>query len=99
MALLIKADGTEETIIPAGDNGHLTYDQIRKAIGGGYVEHVETDPEQAQGFRHIYMDEEGKLKSFPLNEKATMMSAYTMPGDMLVGDVLFCTDEENMGDE
>lgn len=99
MALLIKADGTEETIVPAGDNGRLTYDQIREAIGGGYVEHVETDPERAQGFSHIWLDEEGKMKGFPLNEKATLLSFYTMPGDMLVGDVLFCTDEENMSDE
>lgn len=96
MALLIKADGTEETILPAGDDGHLTYDQIRKAIGGGYVEHVETDPDQAKGFRHIYMDEEGKLKRFPVNERATELSVWTAPGDMLVGDVIFCTDEEDM---
>jgi hypothetical protein len=99
MALLIKADGTEETIVPAGDNGRVTYDQVRELIGGGYVEHVDTDPARARGFSHIWLDEEGKMKRFPLNEEATRLSVYTMPGDMLVGDVLFCTDEENMGDE
>lgn len=96
MALLIKADGTEETILPAGDDGHLTYDQIRKAIGGGWVEHVETDPARSKGFCHIYLDEEGKLKRLPINERATEMSAWTAAGDMLVGDVLFCTNEEDM---
>jgi len=98
VALLIKADGTEEQITPAGDNGRLTYDQIRKLIGGGYVEHVQTDPDKAQGNGHVYLDEEGKLKGFPHNAKATKMSVYTQPGDVLVGDVLFCTTAEDMSD-
>ena len=96
MALLIKADGTEETIVPAGDDGHLTYDQIRAAIGGGWVEHIGVAPAVAHGNQHAYMDEEGKFKQFPPNEEATRLSTYTMSDDTLVGDVLFCTDEEDM---
>ena len=96
MAYLVKADGTTEIIEGEGDDGHLTYDQIRKLIGGGYVEHVETDPKQAMGCRHIYLDEEGKLKNFPPNVKATEMSVFTQAGDTLVGDVVFCTDDEDM---
>lgn len=95
MALLIKSDGSRETIRGERD-GKLTYEQIRKAIGGGYVEHVETDPAQAEGYTHVYLDEEGKLKSFPPNPEATKLSVFTMPNDTLVGDVLFCTDAENM---
>lgn len=94
MALLIKADGTKEIIIPTGPNGELTYDEIRKAIGGGWVEHIEVDPDVAEGCSHAYMDEEGKIKRLPANRKATEMSTYTMAGDVLCGDVLFCTDAE-----
>lgn len=97
MALLIKANGTVQEVKPAGEDGRLTYDQIRECIGGGWIEHVETDPERARGNSHVYCDEEGKLKNLPENMVATLMSAYTMPGDVLCGDVLFCTAEEDMG--
>lgn len=96
MALLVKADGTEEGVTPDGEDGHLTYDQVRALIGGGYVQHLAIDPEVANGCAHAYMDEEGKLKQFSLNKKATELSTYTMPGDTLCGDVLFCHDAEDM---
>jgi len=96
MALLIKADGTEIAVVPEGEGRRLTYAQVREAIGGGYVEAVATDPAKADGYSHIYLDEEGKLKRLPANAKATAMSNYTMPGDVLCGDVLFCTSEEDL---
>ena len=98
MALLIKPDGSHEELTPAGKNGRLTYDQIRAAIGGGYVQHIETDPE-ATGYAHMYMDEEGKLKKFPPNWEATKLSTYTMPHDVLVGNVVVCNDAEDMRSE
>lgn len=96
MALIVKADGSREELKGAGEGGRVTYEQIRAAIGGGYVEHVDTKPEKAEGHSHIYMDEEGKYKDFPINVEATTMSAFTQPGDFLVGDVVFCTDAEDM---
>lgn len=96
MAKLIKADGTTVDITPAGDDGHLTYDQIREAIGGGYLEHVAVDPAVTGGFSSAWLDEEGKMKALPYNENATVMSTYTSPMDMLCGDVLFCTAEEDL---
>jgi hypothetical protein len=96
MALLVKANGIHEEIKGEGPDGHLTYKQVRSLVGGGLVEHVETDPKKAQGYSHIYLDEEGKLKGFQPNLPATLMSAFTRPSDVLVGDVVFCTDEEDM---
>lgn len=99
MALLIKADGTEEQITPAGEDGHVTYDQVQSLVttgDNGLVQHIILDPKEARGFRHAWMDEEGKLKKLPMNKKATKMSTYTLPDDTLCGDILFCTDEEDM---
>jgi len=94
MALLIKSDGTREEITGAGPDGSIAWDQIKKAIGGGYVEHVVTDPDRAEGYSHIWLDEEGKNKGFPRNAAATALSVYTAWDDILSGDVLFCTEEE-----
>ncbi|MAG67107.1 MAG: hypothetical protein CMK74_14795 [Pseudomonadales bacterium] len=94
MALLVKVDGTRETVEGEGDNGKLTYDQLKKAIGGGYLELVSCDPAMTEGHVAFYCDEEGKLKHFLPNEKATMWSTYTAPNDVVCGDVIFLKPEE-----
>jgi len=94
MALLIKADGAQEEVNGEASDGSLTYEQLRKAIGGGYIEIVACDPEVTKGYTNLVCDEEGKLKSFPINDKATKLSTYTAPTDLICGDVLFCKDGE-----
>ena len=89
MALLIKADGTRVEIKGEKKNGALTWEQVTSAIGGGYVQMVACDPKITGGYNRYYCDEEGKLKLFPPNLEATKLSTYTMPGDVLVGDILF----------
>lgn len=98
MALLIKADGTRQEITPAGENGKLTYDQIVGLVtpDKGFIERITTDPKSAEGNSIVYLDEEGKLKQLPFNPKATEMSTYTAALDFLCGDVLFCTENEDM---
>lgn len=98
MALLIKPDGSHEELTPAGEDDRLTYDQIRAAIGGGYVQHIETDAEST-GYAHMYMDEEGKLKGMEPNWEATKLSVFTAPHDILVGNVVVCNDAEDMRSE
>lgn len=95
MALHIKADGTKETIVGTGENGTIEWAQIKAAIGGGYVEHVTCDPDKTGGYSHIYLDENGKFGDAKPNREATKMSTHTAHGDVIVGDVLFCTEEEN----
>jgi len=81
MPVLIKADGTERDV-----SGRLTLDAMQ-ALVGGHVQHV-TAPDG----RHLFVDEDGKLKHKAVNHKATELfyPAY----DTIVGDVLVLTPEE-----
>lgn len=91
MGLLIKVDGTRSEVKGNKPNGALSYEQLKAAVGGGYIEAVQCDPAVTGGYDHYYCDEEGKLKDFPPNREATKLSTYTMPDDVVVGDVIFCT--------
>lgn len=88
MALLIRADGTRKEIQGTGERDTVVWNQIKDAIGGGFVQMFECDPDVAEGHHVVCCDEEGKLKAFPPNPEATKLSTYTAPGDMLVGDML-----------
>jgi|10_taG_2_1085330.scaffolds.fasta_scaffold00018_78 hypothetical protein len=94
MALLIKVDGTQEEVNGKNDDGSFILDQLKGAIGGGYIEVVACDPKVTGGYSCFVCDEEGKLKQFPANERATELSTYTSAFDVVCGDVLFCKEEE-----
>jgi len=89
MAMIIKVNGTVEHVVGEGESGELTYEQIREAIGGGFIERVMCNPEVTEGHDHFYCDAEGKLKSLPVNIKATELSTYTSQYDVVCGDVIF----------
>ena len=81
----IFADGRVIPYSPAG--ACYTLDEMKQAVGGGYIQIVET----LDG-RLMVLDEEGKLKGFPLNQAATAL--YRFGGDdPIVGDVLVCGPE------
>ena len=63
MARLIQPDGTETQVTPKGKKWTLA--EMQLLIGG--------DIQEMPGVRglRMYFDEEGKLKSLPLNQKAT----------------------------
>lgn len=90
MGLLIKVDGTKTEVKGNKPDGALSYEQLKDAVGGGFIEAVQCDPTATGGYDHFYCDEEGKLKGFPPNREATKLSTYTMPDDVVVGDVIFC---------
>lgn len=83
----ITTDGTVTEIPNTG------YESIREAIGGGYLEIV------PMGAAHgAYIDEEGKLKSLPVNRIATLLwyKRFGYRDDMLCGDcVIVRTVNEN----
>ena len=83
--LIIRVDGTQEEYLPA-DGRHYTLEELKKAIGGGYIEIVHTKDD-----RLMVLDEEGKLKGFPVNPVATGLYRYGYQ-DPIVGDVLVCED-------
>ena len=80
---IIHVDGTREECQPANGK-HYTLEELKKAIGGGYIEIVKT-----RDGRLLVIDEEGKLKGFPVNPVSTALYFYGGQ-DPIVGDVLVC---------
>ena len=80
---VIRVNGTREECLPA-DGRHYTLEEMQRAIGGGYIEIVHT-----RDGRLMVMDEEGKLKGFPINRVATALYRFG-DQDPIVGDVLVC---------
>lgn len=89
MALLIKADGTQTEVAP--QNKVFTADELRQHIGCQYFEYVSL----ADG-RSMWLDEDGKHLSKPINWTATQMlrSAGGILGDFVAGDVLVTAPKE-----
>lgn len=81
--LIIRADGAQQEYLPANGR-HYTLEELKKAIGGGWIEIVHT-----RDNRLMVMDEEGKLKGFPINRVATALYVHGLQ-DPIVGDVLVC---------
>ena len=80
--VLLHADGRVTPYPPAACQCY-TIQELRSAIGGGWFQIVRTWDD-----RLMVLDEEGKLKGFPVNEPATDL--YQFAGDPIVGDVLVC---------
>jgi hypothetical protein len=79
--VLIRTDGVERDV-----DGHLTVESLQFLVGG-YFEHV-----PLPDGRHMFMDEDGKRKGKPRNDKASLLF---YPGyDTIVGDVLILTADE-----
>ena len=82
MAFIINASGDETEVIPKnGTNFEL--DELQEAIGG-YIELVSL----ASG-KLLIVDEEGLLKSLPINTKASMLARKP-----IVGTVIVCEDNQ-----
>lgn len=89
MAQLVKADGQVLDICPAnGTNFRLQ--EVQKLVDG-YVELVTADKDT-----FFLMDEEGKLKTKPINHVATKMLADKIGFNqhLLVGDIVICNQSE-----
>jgi hypothetical protein len=78
---ILKADGTIEEF---NDN---SLEGMQKAVGG-YIEIVTTHDDKV-----MVIDEEGKFKDKPRNDKATSMVSL-WPGDYIVGDVIIAEQGE-----
>lgn len=85
MDTIIKVDGTIQDVTPKnGLDYHL--DELKEFIGGGWIEIIPLGSKQV-----MVLDEEGKLKKFKENGKATAIARpYIFRDDYIVGDVLVC---------
>jgi len=105
MAYLIKADNSKIIeIVGEGPKKTLTLEQMQKAVGG----YVETIPFKVpKGLKDtelkktklpngiMILDEEGKLKNYLENERATNLTrGIVADDDKIMGDVLICSNEE-----
>lgn len=69
-------------------------DAMRAAIGGGWLEVLDTGPSDDPGRAILWCDEEGKLKGHRTNARATTAARYLVDADwmgthdVLAGDVL-----------
>lgn len=83
MAEIFFTDGTKKVVEP--ENGKdFKLAELNKIVGG-YIECINL-PKQLM----FVIDEEGKLKDKPINERATLMYQAYVGQDVIVGDVLFC---------
>lgn len=76
-ANIFKVSGEVVPVVP-GDGKKLTLEEMRKAIGGGYVERL------AIPGGEMYFDEDGIAKELPLNARASNLAGVTLRGDALV---------------
>jgi len=85
MGHMIKSDGSE------GNWDLFRLAELQKAVGG-YVEVIKLPNNKV-----MLVNEEGKIRNLPINEKATMFVKAEMQGafsDDIRGDVIVC----NVGD-
>jgi len=80
MAIVLKTDGTIETIKGENSDGSLTLKQMQDAVGGCITTVPQGDDEI-----EIYADDEGIIKRREFN-----IQAHFKFGLNLVGDVLVC---------
>ena len=86
MAQIIKVNGNIVEIEPKNGKD-FKLDELQKIVGG-YIEIV-----YLLGGKIMVVDEEGKLKGYPMNPKATEVfqnSCKYFSLDVIVGDVLVC---------
>lgn len=83
---------TTDTVATSQSSGNL--DALQEAVGG-YIEAV------GVGNIAIYLDEEGKLKSRPINERATRLAhrlKVISAHDIIVGDAVVTGFNEHTGE-
>jgi hypothetical protein len=87
MAKIMKTDGSVEHV----DASELSLERMQEIVGG-YIEFAY----MPAGLGAFIVDEEGKLKSKPVNEGATRMyqQAHHSTWDVLVGDVILVSTSE-----
>ena len=94
---IIYTDGHEEEVMPV--NGKRFQLHQLQQIVGGYIECIPLTAPMPNGLENLkdlsmIVNEEGKLNSLPINEKATaLFRKYYGNTDFIVGNVLVCEPE------
>ncbi len=83
-AVLIAPDGTETPVVPADGARAFSLAELQGHVGG-LIEIARTHTGKC-----LVINEEGKLKGFPVNRKATLLYRYGYV-DPIVGPAVLCT--------
>jgi hypothetical protein len=86
MAKLFKVNGTIETVEPENKTD-FQLAELQKIVGGL----IEVVP--VFGDKYIVVDEEGRMKNYKHNVKASILTHGEVNGD-IVGDMLLCKRSE-----
>ena len=89
-AFIVKAGDTFSTPIEPKNGSKFELEELQEIVGG-FIQLLYYD----NGI--VVCDEEGKLKDKPFNTMATFIAhgnRALAPQDFLVGDVLFCADDQ-----
>jgi hypothetical protein len=109
MAYLIKTSGEITEVHPANGSG-FTLAELQGFVGG-YLEVItsarlrrdETVEDPITDNSELFINEEGKLRSLPVNPVATMLYVYgdrdPVCGDVLLSKVGWRTNEEGESDD
>lgn len=84
MAKLFKVGAETSTTFNPSNGEAFTLEELQKAVGG----YVQFAPQTIPGVI-IVCDEEGRMKGKEINKLASFVS-----NQLLVGDVLFCDEDE-----
>lgn len=90
MAILIKPNGKEQKVSPAHGKT-FTLEELQEYVGG-YIEAL-----YLRNDKIMFVDEDGKLKNYPINQKATDIAqgqTWIAPWDMIVGTVIITDKNE-----
>lgn len=88
MAQLIKTTGETSEVNPK-NGSDFSLEELKSYVGG-FIEII-----NLQDGRLAVFDEEGKLKGYEINDKATEICKKRLfRNDYIVGDVLICKDSE-----
>lgn len=87
MATLIKSNGKEQEISPKKGKS-FKLKELQNLVGG-YIETISVSTNQL-----MVINEEGKLRKLPFNQKATEIALENSVIDAIVGDVLICMSNE-----
>ncbi len=89
MITLIKSNGDKTVVEDAMGEPSLSWLQSQV---GGWIEIVRLGDDQ------MIVNEEGKLKGLPVNQRATaMFRSHRATSDLIVGDVVLLTAEHRCG--
>ena len=82
MAVLFRADGTHEGVVPKGeDETYFTLEEAQEYVGGYIetVEHIRGDHEFI-----LVVNEEARMMDLPGNSFGTLLTGIPIRGDILL---------------